>query len=265
MLALSFIGKACITLLFSACMVGFGRVLFGRWMRRLDAFAEIGVAGILGLGTVGLLTLPIGLLPNGLRWCAFVVWGCAAVGAWGLPWTRSIHPFFSRRANQAERLFALLLGAALLVCVGIALVSVITPSVETDWDSLSYHLAVPKLWLKAGQITPVSFIHHSNFPFTVDNLYIWGLSWGDQAAAKAFELCYYVFGILSVFGFARQRYGAMAGGWAALAFATVPVILWEAGTGYIDTAHGLYTGLGAVLAIMSLEEIANRKLEIANK
>lgn len=248
----SILSDVLITLLFSTCMIGLGRVLYGRWMQQLDAFAELGVAGILGLGTVGLITLPIGLLPEGLHWGVFLVWVLAAVGVWGLLKKKSIHPFFSRKATQTERLIGLGVGIVLALCVFEALLGVMTPSTATDWDTLAYHLAVPKLWLQAGHIYPITFIHHSNFPLSVDNLYIWGLSWGDQYGAKAFQLSFYLLGILSVFGFTRQRYGVRAAAWAVVGFATVPVILWEAGTGYIDVAHGLYTAWGVLLMVIAL-------------
>src|SRR6202011_1887734 len=110
-----------------------------------------------------------------------------------------------------------------------ATVSVLAPSDTMEWDTLAYHLAVPKLWLQAGQIQPISYIHHSNFPFAVDNLYIWGLAWGGEEGAKAFTLAFHTYGIFAVFGFARQVYGELAGWWAALTWATIPAVLWLSG------------------------------------
>jgi hypothetical protein len=240
-----------ITIFFCLCMVGFGRVLYGRWMAKLDPAAEVGIAGILGLGTVGLLTLPIGLLPGGLKWGMILVLAMAASGFWNLLkgriWTRALFPVKPKGVQW-------LLVLVIVCCFCIALISDLAPSTSVDWDTLAYHLAVPKLWLQAGRIYPITFIHHSNFPFSVDNLYIWGLTWGDQQGAKAFQLCFLALGVLSVFGLTRQRYGGRAGAWAAVGFATVPVVLWEAGTAYIDVAHGLFAGLGIVLAVMALEE-----------
>jgi hypothetical protein len=141
-----------------------------------------------------------------------------------------------------------------------ALVSVLAPSDIADWDTLAYHLAVPKLWIEAGRIEYIPYIHHSNFPFTVDLLYVWGLRWGGEAGAKAFQLGYLLIGTVLVFGVTRQRYGAVAGWWAAVAFATVPVVLWEAGSAYIDLAHGLYAGGGIVLAALAVADPERRRL-----
>jgi hypothetical protein len=241
------------TILFSVAATGFGRMLFGRWMRSLDVFAQLSLSGILGLGTIGLLTLPIGLMPDGLTWGKYLIALVVPIGFTVLL-LKPFRGFFSRKASDKERLAAICIGLVLSVCTFFALVSVLAPSVGVDWDTVAYHLAVPKMWLQAGHIYPITFIHHSNFPQSVDNLYIWGLMWGGQSGAKAFQLCFYLLGILGVFGFTRQRYGSVAGGFGALAFATVPAVLWEAGTAYIDVAHGLFTGFGIIVAVLAMSQ-----------
>ncbi|HEY3783324.1 MAG TPA: hypothetical protein VGL56_19765 [Fimbriimonadaceae bacterium] len=240
-----------ITLIFALGMEGLGRSLYGRWMVNLDPAARTGIGGILGLGTMGLLTLFIGLIPNGFFPHAGVVAPFWILGIAHLYrnkfWLEKTLP---RKPIGLEWLFVL----AIVVACLFALVAVLAPSTAMDWDTIAYHLAVPKLWLKANHIFPIDFIHHSNFPDSVDLLYVWGLTWGGQSAAKAFQLAFYIFGIFAIFGLTRQRYGGRAASWAALTFATVPAVLWEAGSAYIDVAHGLYVGLGVVVAVMAIEQ-----------
>jgi 4-amino-4-deoxy-L-arabinose transferase-like glycosyltransferase len=228
-------------------------MLYGRWMSGLDIAARFGLSGILGLGTVGLGTLFIGLLPGGLSWGIAVVWLAALAGAFTLYknrfWSEKL---ITRKPRGAEWGVIALLAVSLFTAV----VAALAPSTSLDWDTIAYHLAVPKLWLAAGHIYPIPFIHHSNFPQSVDNLYIWGLAWGGQTGAKTFQICFYLLGLITVFGFARARYGAKAAGWAALAFGTVPVVLWEAGTGYIDVAHGLYAAVGVLLLADIIEDLS---------
>ena len=214
--------------------------LFGRWTLLQDPAARFGLQGLLGLGFLGWITLPLGLLPSGLRWGGYVVGLLALLGLFLLGKERP-------RANLPKGASAL--GLLALVLAGlVALVGVLAPSDAYDWDSLAYHLAVPKLWLAAGRIEFVSSIHHSNFPFLVDNLYVWGEAWGGQAGAKAFSWAYAGYGAFAIFGLARARYGATAGWWSAVAFGTVPMVLWEAGTAYLDVSHALFGGLGIWLA-----------------
>ncbi len=238
-----------VTLLVSLGAAGLGRGVFGRWTLGQDPAARLGLNGILGLGFLGWITLPIGLLPAGLRW---------GVGVIGVLALTGLVLFFRERPRGAlpkgpAALALLTLGLAALV----ALIGVLAPSDAFDWDSLAYHLAVPKLWLAAGRIEFVSYIHHSNFPFLVDNLYVWGESWGGQAGAKAFALAYSVYGAFAVFGLARARYGASAAWWSTVAFGTVPMVLWESGTAYVDIAHALFGGLGVWLAAGIVEDLGS--------
>jgi hypothetical protein len=184
----------------------------------------------------------LAFLPNSLPAVALALPAIlGTVGIWQI--VRHFGELRWQRPQGLELLAPILIAIAGLF----ALVSTLAPSDASDWDSLAYHLAVPKLWLSAGQITYLPFIHHSNFPFTADSLYLGGLAWGGESGAKAFQLAYYSFGVLTVFGFARGRYGERAGWLAALAFALVPVVLWEIGSAYIDVAHGLYLGAGVLL------------------
>jgi 4-amino-4-deoxy-L-arabinose transferase-like glycosyltransferase len=151
----------------------------------------------------------------------------------------------------------ILLGAVLAALC--ALVAVLAPSDSLDWDTLAYHLAVPKMWIQDGQMHYVSFIHQSNFPLTVDGLYIWGLDWGGESGAKAFSLCFAIYGAIALFGFARDKYGEAAGWWSLLAYVAIPMVVWEAGTGYIDVSNGLFIGLGILFAASYAMDPADRR------
>ncbi len=244
-----------ITLLFAAGAMGGGQWLVGRWTKASDPAEALGIHGLIGLGTLGLLTLPIGLIPGGLKWGLYIVAALAVAGAAQVVRSAMDGGFKFSKPEGASLLALLAIGVGALF----SLVAVLAPSDTLDWDTLAYHLAVPKLWLESGQIHYIPFIHQSNFPFTVEDLFAWGLTWGGQSGAKAFTLAFFIFGLFAVFGMARKRYGTQAGWWAATAFATIPVILWESGTGYIDVPHGLYGGLGVLLIARFLAELPERE------
>lgn len=126
-----------------------------------------------------------------------------------------------------------------------------SPSDMLDWDTIAYHFAVPKLWLVEGKMTFIPFIHQSNFPGIVDNLFISGLTLGEPGA-KTFTAFYWILGGMWVFGVARRHFGAEAAPWAALAFLSAPLILWSSGSGYIDVAHGLFAAMGMIYAIEAM-------------
>ena len=240
-----------LTLLFCAGAAGLGSTLLAKWFPELDPAFCWGAGGSFTLAAIATLGLFIGLVPGGLSWGVFLVAAIALAGFCFAFQNRA-----SLKLKKPEGWEWLFVG---IFAVGalIALIAVLAPSDSLDWDTLAYHLAVPKIWLLNGHIIPIQTIHHSNFPLDVDMLYVWGLSWGGEAGAKAFSFAATVFASLALFGLARERYGKFAGWWTALAFATMPVVLWESGSAYIDVANGAYVALGILLAArwaMQLEE-----------
>jgi 4-amino-4-deoxy-L-arabinose transferase-like glycosyltransferase len=238
---------ALISFLFAIGAASLAWCLLAAWRRGLDPAEAVGLCGLLGLGAAGLLILLIGLIPSML---AAALGASTALAGVGLALARPMAKEAAFRLPQGWRLGAL---GALALAALFALVGALGPSDMNDWDSIAYHLAVPKLWLEAGQIEYVPSIHHSNFPGAVDNLFLLGMWWGGEAGAKAFSVAGFVLGLLALFGLGRRRYGEPAGWLAAVALAGVPAALWEAGTAYIDVGHGLFAGLGILYAAEAVE------------
>ncbi|MCH7903677.1 MAG: hypothetical protein IH944_03815 [Armatimonadetes bacterium] len=247
-----------VTVAFALCAAMAARFVLDRCTKSLDPAERFGVCGLLGLGSVGLLTLFVGLIPGGLNWGVyFIVVLVLALAVFGL-----VNGHHQELRLKLPTGLSLLFPLAVGVIGLLSLVAVLAPSVASDWDTLAYHLAVPKIWLQGGQIEYVQGIHHSNFPLSIDNLYIWGLMWGGQSGAKAFTLVVFVFGAIALFGLARRWYGGSAEWWCALGFAGIPVVAWETGTAYIDVAHGLFAAFGILYACSSIVKEENRKESI---
>lgn len=225
------------------------------WLRSRMEFADpaerLGVSALIGLGLSGILILLIGLVPNALRAALAVTVAMAAVGL-VLAIKGGIRKDLSFSAPKGAAILGLI-GFGLLLLF--ALPGVLLPSTSMDWDSLAYHLAVPKLWLQRGQIDYVATIHHSNFPFAVDNLYILGEWWGGYSGAKAFSWLIYLAGGFAIFGLARRWFSTGAAWMVLPAYGAVPVAAWEASTAYIDHAHGLY----ALIALAYGAEVVARQ------
>jgi hypothetical protein len=211
---------AILTAAFSVACGCAAQGLLRRWMGGLDPAERWGLGGLLGLGLMGVLTLLVGILPAGLRWglpALALAAVAGAIAAWKSGSLPSPVLHIPRGAAIFSPIYALLIGA-------MALVGALSPSTSMDWDSLAYHLAVPKIWLMAGQIDEVQAIHHSNFPFSIDNLYIFGLWWGGEAGAKAFSVVIFGSGGLALFGHARRTLGDSAAWWILPAYASIPVV-----------------------------------------
>ncbi len=203
--------------------------------------AEIwGLGALLGMGIVGTLVFLVGHL-GGVAlapWIAIILLAAGVISAAKTP------PPFSITKPEGMSFFAMIVAALLFV---LALFSVLAPT--TEWDSLAYHLAVPKLWISEGRIAPIPFIHHSYFPFAADSLYLIGWPLGE-AGAKAHMLWGTVAGAISLFGLLRRTANPNAAWLGVLLWMGAPVVAWEAGTAYIDGLHGAWAGLGLVYLML---------------
>lgn len=250
---IGFIASAIFCL--SAC--GVGLWVIQRWKSHLEPSAQIGIAGLIGIGILGTLTLFVGILPNGLNWGRFPFGLIFVFGLYQLFINRTL--FRVQNGPKGGQLFW-----GLIVAFGalFSLIGVLTPSVATDWDSIAYHMAVPKIYALTGQIHRIVFIHHSNFPSAVELLFTWGILPFGQSWAKTILWMGSLFGVLAIFGLVKRKYGPAAGWIASAVFFTVPTVIWESGTAYIDVIHGLYGGLAALLLFSTLQESEDNRANI---
>lgn len=149
--------------------------------------------------------------------------------------------------------------AACILILLLAFLCSLSPPTITEWDSLSYHLAIPKLYLKAGRIYFVRFTSHASFPFTTEMLYTAGLALSGHTLAKLFHLTFFLgcamlllcIGNSLALHLWRQEHNddeckslpsPTRAGWASSwALFTIPIAVAEASTAYIDVALSFYT------------------------
>jgi len=212
------------------------------WMAR---FERIGIVGLLVLGVIGIACFLVQAafgLSAGLGVGLVMV---VAAAAWLLLVGKSHEaPKWSRVG-----FFAAVAGPPMVF----AILTALSPPDTTEWDSMAYHLAVPKQWLAAGGTPYIPFIHHSNFPFAIDSLFMLGLTNGEWSA-RMFTVLFLLFGLAAIYGLTRRRLGETPARIALIAFGSVPVVLWQSGTNYIDVAHGLFAGFGLLYVIEALFE-----------
>lgn len=117
----------------------------------------------------------------------------------------------------------------------------------TEWDSLSYHLADPKLYLLAHRIYYLPWESHSNFAFTAEMWYLFAMMQrGTEAGVPLAKLFHFTCGVgacLAVYAFGARHLSAKIGLLAALILASTPLVLWEAGTAYADLAPTFFATL----------------------
>ncbi len=208
----------------------------------VDAALGLGILSLLLFGLMALRLLSL-ILPVVGVLASFFVWSLAKGAYRPLDAVRVKCPIES------------ILAAGLLAILAVAaLIPALAPPSASDWDSLAYHLAVPKLYLLSGGTHYISFTTHSNFPFLMEMLYLPSLRLGDPVGAK---LMHYWVGLLlvaAVFALSKRHFNPRGAWFAAIAVAGMPLVLWEATTGYVDISTALYTLLCVYLFLNYLDK-----------
>jgi hypothetical protein len=240
-------------LTWSISAIGLGRLIVPSWTWR--PFERTAIAWTVGTGILPLAILLIGLVGQARP---MVIWGtiCAlGVTAWLVGLTRE-KPTLKLTLPDLKLPNALALLATLGVVV-VAGIAAAAPPGTLEWDTLSYHFAVPKAWLRAGRIYFIPYDHHSNFPFTMQLGYMAMLSAGSEAAAKWLHtLCGLALSI-SVYATTRRLIPSTKAAplIAVLVLLGTPMVFWEMTVAYVDVATTLFAWMSlSILLLLSSTE-----------
>lgn len=116
-----------------------------------------------------------------------------------------------------------------------------------------YHLGLPKLWLASGYLinSPTEYV--SLYPMTWELLFGAALALSGPIGAKLLHFACLPLAALLTYQFTR-KFAPRASPWLAVAFfTTIPIVLWEATTAYVDLALTIYVGLTIYALVRYLE------------
>jgi hypothetical protein len=234
---------------------GLGRRVSGA-LEQLSALERLALQAGLGWGLMALLALAAGLLGGLWPWAAWL--GLAAgllllrrqIRAWMLDLRQGL-----QQAHPASRLEWLSL-AFVLFSLGLVFLQALAP--PTKWDSLAYHLELPRQYLAHGRIFFFPENLHSGFPQTVEMLYTWAMAASSPAAAligraapnPASLLCWMagVLMLLGLEGFARRVTSRGAGWLAPAALLAGSSLAQSLHWAYVDIWLALF-GLGMLVSL----------------
>jgi len=246
-----------VSILTLAACAGCGRLVGRLWRGKSDAPIErLLIDTALGAGVLSLVFFVLGVLQLYRLPLILAVLGAFALalvasvarsrrrlgGSLALPSQLSTFNF------QLSTLWPLLFIALALA----TLIPALAPPAMSDWDSLAYHLAVPKLYMQHGGTYHIGIMSHSNFPMLMEMLYLPAVALNLPEAARTLN---WMFGILlvgAVWGMAKKYFGDRAAMNAALGIAGMPIVLFIATTAYIDLMTALYTVMAVFLLVNHL-------------
>lgn len=157
--------------------------------------------------------------------------------------------------------------AALFVAVAstLSFVLLLAPPSGADYDSLVYHLAAPWQYVRAGHVVKLPYDHHSYFPFGFEMLFAAPLSWfglgtasvapaPGAVGARVLHWAMLPASSLLLVAFGSRVLKSRRAGWmSAVVWASIPLVLGQASTSYID--------LGLCAWVLAAFHCASRALE----
>ncbi len=130
----------------------------------------------------------------------------------------------------------------------VILVQAVAP--EVQYDALSYHLGLPRVWIDAGRLVDVPEQIQSYYYLGAEMNFTAAMLLAGQVAAKLVSLSYLGLAVAAVYVLARRAFSARTAVIAVALFGTTPAVAWQGSTTYVDVAVTLYVTL-AVLAALS--------------
>ncbi|HEY3331154.1 MAG TPA: glycosyltransferase family 39 protein [Capsulimonadaceae bacterium] len=204
----------------------------------------------------GLVILGYGMLALGLagqfRISAAAIW-LAILAILGWREHLALAQDIALVAKAKFSLFSLCVTVLAAMFALFALVGCLTPPYPLEWDSMSYHLTDPNIYVRHGRIVPLPWESHSNFAFTMEMLYSIGMMVKSTALAKLFHFSMAFIAALGVWQIGRRHLSAKCGALSALLFVSLPLVFWEAGTAYVDLAATAFGVLGFLALLNALK------------
>lgn len=140
--------------------------------------------------------------------------------------------------KETPRLFLLSLWMLLAIALVTALIGALTPPL--NYDTLSYHLGVPKEYIRHHQIVYLPHQVYSNFPFTLEMLYLLSLLLKGDILAKLIHLSFGILTAAAIYSFGRRYFNSRMALLATAVFSNIPLVVFLSTTAYIDLGVTLY-------------------------
>ena len=233
------ISLLALTVLIIASM-GYG-LLGLRLIRCPDApsWAEnFGRAYALGVGTLGWIVFWFGITGFIQTWILLCVLLPGILSFWFLR-KNFIMPSFSNFGRISGMLVMIL-----MVTVIMDLLEALAP--PADADTLAYHFALPKQFLKNGIIEFIPIAVEGAIPLLTHMTYLLALGLGGEISLTLWTFTFQMFMALTLYGVARRwlsREWSLA---LILVFLTTPAVIYGGGSGHMEIRVALYMLIGAM-------------------
>jgi MFS family permease len=205
---------------------------------------------VLGLGGLGWLAFFLGISGN-FSPTGFIILTLAGIGlavVFRPSWNSKIFDALLSSGPHRSRLLTWAMGAGLVLVFLFDLAEGFSP--PADADTLSYHFALPKLFIEWQRIEFIPRAVDGAVPLLLQMTYTVALALGGELAATTWVMISGWAAVILVFCAAKPHVGIHWALAAALIFATTPAVIYGAGTGQVEVRNALFV----MVAVTALAE-----------
>ncbi len=228
----------------SLIAIGLGRLILCRAGIKAISFGEYVVFSLgLGFGILSYSVFLLGVLQFLYTVALYILIGLFAILALA-GWLGFRCPLEIERKTtyKIAARFYRCIGAILIACLLVGFLLVLTPAVGKD--ALTYHLAVPKLFLKHHGIYFIPGNIFAHYPLNSEMLYAVGLALRGDVLAKGIHFVMALSILLSMWQFARHHISEIVFvPLALLVFYTIPSVFVTSHMAYNDLTVSFYAFL----------------------
>jgi hypothetical protein len=172
--------------------------------------------------------------------------GASVIGASGF----FLKAFFEalRQTNWIGRT----IGLFIFLILGVEVILCLMP--PTARDELTHHLAIPRLYVRAGRIIEVPMAPYSYYPMLLDMLYTPWLYWGHDWVPKLVHGLFAFLTGLLLYAYLSRRMSSLYGLLGFFFFISLPSVLRLSHWAYVDLGITFYITASLLCVLRRLEE-----------
>jgi hypothetical protein len=229
------------------------------WTAQLSDTERLAGEALLGLGAISVLIFMVGLV-----WLhaisVFLLLAILAILTRDslLGWSRD----FANKVNSLRSLHGWNRVLLLFIVLNLLMALLMALAPPTKFDSLTYHLLGPKLWVQDTKFTALEENHFFAFPQQVQILFAgqMALRFGRLSSAASIHWLMGTLSLMAVVGYGRRRFGLRIGLLAAVFLLASDSLWWEFSWAYNDLPP-----LGYAMLIFAALELWTQQRDVQEK
>lgn len=159
------------------------------------------------------------------------IWVLGGTVIYILNWRKRVYEgvfwneLFSGYTDLNIRSLVILLSSFIVVAYGLFFYITLAPT--TTWDPLDYHYVMPRDWLASGGFVDLPKLMYSNFPASVELIWLTGMALFDDILANHFTWWFGVLMGLTILHIGRKWFSTVAGWIGLVLFLALPIVYTE--------------------------------------